>query len=336
MALKGIILHGTLLALSVALAAYGWLKEDDPAEKHEAELWGGEAAQIESIAYESPQRKVLLQAQTDAAGRYWIGDVDKVKEAPADSDPHAALKPKEDKPEERERVRFVGVTEAEALAAKLAPLRAKRALGMLDAARLVEFGFDAAKPQILRLQVAGKQHELVVGGATPGASDSYVRLGMDGPAFVLSGNWPSDMNSAETRLVQRALVTFEPDEVAKVKLSAGDASREVARLPDKRDAWADPADLTKKDETISNWMLKFERLRITDYVEKLEAEPSPIVRADYSNALGKNIGFVELASVAGETTPTYYARSAHSRWWGTVTNTTAEQLAQDVKAVITP
>ncbi len=340
MVARSIAMHAGLLVISAGLAVNAWLKEDAPEEAHEAQLWGGESEQIQRIEFDADKRKLTLEAKQDEAGRYWIGDVDKVKSSPASEDPHSPHSEdkepaKDEGPQEREQVRFIGVTEVNELAAGLMPLRAKRSLGVLPDERLEEFGFDKEHPATLKVHFSGGVHELLVGGKTPGGSDTYVRQ-PDGAAFVLGGNLSGDLNSAESRLVQRGLHSWEEDEAGKAVVISGESSRELTRLEGKRSNWAVEADPTKKDETATNWMSKFERLRISHYDEKPAPDPQVFVKVQYADAKGKAIGFVELAAVtpAGQDKPVYYARSELSRWWGSVVSATAEQLKQDLPILV--
>src|SRR5205814_2751065 len=61
-------------------------------------------------------------------------------------------------------------------------------------------------------------------------------------------------------------------------------TRELVRVPDKKEGWADGATPTKLDETAGNWMTKLARLHVQDWVEK-PAQPlgadSNIVHVDY-------------------------------------------------------
>lgn len=338
MAFRSVMVHVLLLLLGVGFAAEAWQGQDDPAEEHEAELWGGKSEQITRIEFTSEKRNVSLEARQDAQGRFWLGDVDKVKPTP-----RAKKKDGEDEPEkpvQREQVRFVGVTEAEELAQALMPLQAKRAVGVLTDDQLEDFGFDAEAPASLKVHFEGGVHELQVGDKAPGGSDTYVRLPSDGRAFVVGGNLAGDLAAAESRLMQRALHEWENQEVGRATLTAEGQSRQLVRLEGKRSSWATSEQPEAKDETVTNWMTKFERLRISRYTEKPEVEPKVFVKLTFEDSAGKGLGFVEVA-VAPPADPTdekaksqFFARSELSRWWGSVVTSTAEQLQQDLPTVV--
>jgi hypothetical protein len=102
--------------------------------------------------------------------------------------------------------------------------------------------------------------------------------------------------------------------------------------------WANPSDPATKDETASNWMTKFDRLRVTEYTQKVEGATTPVAEVEYFDEAGKSLGKVELVSqvVPGEDKPRYLARSDETRWYGEVLASTAEQLAQDAQGIINP
>jgi hypothetical protein len=280
----------------------------------------------------------VLEAKSDAVGAYFIGQVEREKPAePEEADPHAppdAPPPSVAELAERETVRFVAVQEANELLESLAPLKAIRGLGMLDDSKLADFGFDEETPAKLTLSIGGQMHELVIGESTPGGGDTYARL-PNGEAFVLDGQLVRNISSGDTRLLERKLRSWEDEETKSVKVVSADSSRELART-EQKSFWADPKTADQKDETASNWMDKFERLRITEYIENPEPAPTPLFEVEYFGAQGKRLGRISVARVPGKEAdkPDFLARSEHTRWWGKVLRSNAEQLAQDLSALL--
>jgi hypothetical protein len=125
-----------------------------------------------------------------------------------------------------------------------------------------------------------------------------------------------------------------------IKTATG--SREVVRHAVEEDFWAKPESPDTKDETVSNWMTKVERLRVTTYVEPLDPAPTPeqqVVTVEYFNEHGRKLGFLELVrrpSKDGKEKPDYVARSERTRWHATVLKSTAEQIEQDLASVLAP
>ena len=234
------------------------------------------------------------------------------------------------------------MTKADELAESLASLKASRVLGKIAPERLAEFGFDKTDAGTLKVVVAGKEHALALGEKTPGGSDRYVRNPETGEAYVIAGTIANDLTSADNRLVEREFHDFGEEKVAKVVLKAGDATREIVRHAEEKDFWARPDSPDTKDETVSNWMTKVERLRVTTYVEALEPAPKPedqVAQVEFFNDRGRKLGFLELVrrpAADSKERPEYVARSERTRWHATVLRSTAEQIDQDLSSVMAP
>ncbi len=335
--MKGLYVHGGVLALAAALALGVFTKEDEAKKPAAAqvEVWNGNIDALESVSFESPTRKVRLEAKKDEQGRYYIGSVDKDETKPPPGHPPvdgATPPPGETK---HETMRFLGVKAADEYATKLAPLMALRMVGKVEGNRAEEFGLD--KPEgTLKVKVGGREHALTIGAATPGGSERYAKLQENGAVYAVPGDVAQGMLFAESRLIERDLHKFADTEPTKVRISKGGKSREVVRLSDKKDGWADAATPTKLDETIGNYMIKVNRLRVNDYVEKPAAPIKPedaVLRVDYF-AGNKAVGFLELFKVPGDKGSDYLARSEQARWYVKVLGSAAEQVEQDLPGLL--
>ncbi len=343
---KSLALHLTLLGLAAALAVMVWTKEDAPraAKRAEVQVWSGSPDKISSIEFESEDKKVRIEPKKDSQGAWYVGHVDKTITARTSPSPHdspdggAAADAGPGLATKHESSVFVGVEQAKKLAESLAPMMALRAIGKVEDARIDEFGLD--KPAgTLRVTVDGKQHVLTIGGTTPGGADRYARL-ESGDVYAIPGSIAQNLMFADSRLVERELHGFEPDEVARVKVRRGDQTRELVRMEDKKDGWADAASPGTLNETVGNWMTKLGRLRITEYVEKPSPEPaadSAVVSVEYLAKGGRKLGQIELykgppAPNSGK--PTYLVRSEQTRWFAQVIPSTAEQVEQDLGSVL--
>jgi hypothetical protein len=358
---KELILHGALLLVSSGLAYSVWNKDEPQPEKQQAmvDVWGGSQASFTRLSFEGKTRKVRLEGQKDANGYYYVGVVDK-EDAP---DPHAGmkdphghddkatdgkgpLKPPEAKPPKKETVRFVSVKAGETLVKALAPLKAMRAVGKVDAARNEEFGLD--KPEgTLKVTIDGKEHVLVIGGTTPGGNERYAKYQANGEVFAISGDIAQSLMFGDSRLPERDLHGFKNEEIARVKVSKGNKQRELLRLKEKNEGWADLSNPTKQDETAGNWMSKLGRLRGSEFVEKPSAPLKPedaIVRVEYYDDR-KSVGFVELYKLPAEVKPDapptanapkndYLVKTEWGRWYVKVPANNAEQVENDLGSVL--
>ncbi|HYQ01763.1 MAG TPA: DUF4340 domain-containing protein [Polyangiaceae bacterium] len=337
--LKGQILHLGALGVAAVLAVGVWTRDEDPkvsTQSTQVEVWGGEPDSVTALSYESSTRKLRLEPKKDALGRWYVGTVDKDDPA-SPPNPHGAAggaPAAEPAPTKHTTVRFVGVKAADDLLKTLAPLRALRAVGKVEGSRAEEFGLD--KPEgTLKLTVGGKQQSLVIGGPTPGGTERYARA-QSGDVFAISGDIAQSLMYADSRLPERDLQSFKPDEATRVKVSKAGKTRDLSRIPDRNEGWADSATPTKLDETAGNWMSKLGRLHVQDWVEKPSALPGPdnlVVRVDYF-AGSKPLGNLELYKVPGEKGNEYLAKTEYGRWFSRVIASAAEQVDQDSTSLV--
>ena len=333
--LKGQLLHLGLLGVAGVLALGVWTRDDDgklSAKPSEVEVWGGSPDSVTAVSFESSTRKVRIEPKKDALGRWYVGSVEK-DEAPPMAPPHGdAGAPAT--PPKHTSVRFVSVKSADDLLKMLAPLHALRAVGKVEGTRAEEFGFD--KPEgTLQVTVDGKPQSLVIGGATPGGSERYAKSG-SGDVFAISGDVVQNLLYAESRLPERDLQSFKPEEATRVRVSKAGKIRELVRVPDKKEGWADAATPTKLDETAGNWMTKLGRIHVQDWLEKPAQALGPdntVVHVDYF-AGSKALGSVDLYKVPAEKGNEYLAHSEYGRWYARVVTSSAEQVDQDSVSVV--
>ncbi|HTV19678.1 MAG TPA: DUF4340 domain-containing protein [Polyangiaceae bacterium] len=344
---RGLGLHVGLFVVASLLGLRAWTAEDEPNKKPvAAELWSGRVSDVSRIEFHTEKKTVSLEPKEDEAGRYFIGSVETVAEKPkpahaaADAGAPAATPPPT--PESSEPKRFISLSKGAELAESLATLKASRVLGKIDPERLPDFGFDKTDQGELKVVVAGKEHSLQLGEKTPGGSDRYVRDTATSEAYVISGTIANDLTSADNRLIERDFHDFGDDKVAKVVIKSATGSREVVRHAVEKDFWAHPESPDTKDETVSNWMTKVDRLRVTTYVESLDPAPKPedqVVTLEYYNDHGRKLGFLDLVrrpAKDAKEKPDYVARSERTRWNATVLKSTAEQIDQDLGSVLAP
>jgi hypothetical protein len=341
-------LHVGLFVVACLLGLRAWTAEDEPNKKPvAAELWSGRVSDLSRIEYRTEKKVVTLEPKEDEGGRYFVGTVETIPEKPkpvaADAGAPAAEKhPPHAVPESSEPKRFISLTKGAELADSLATLKASRVLGKIAPERIPDFGFDKTDQGELKVVVAGKEHSLQLGEKTPGGSDRYVRDTSTGEAYVIPGTIANDLTSADNRLIEREFHDFGDEKVGKVVIKTATGSREVVRHAVEKDFWAHPESPDTKDETVSNWMTKVDRLRVTTYVETLDPAPKPedqVVSVEYFNDKGRKLGFFELVrrpSKDGKEKPDYVARSERTRWHATVLRSTAEQIDQDLASVVTP
>lgn len=340
--MKSIVTHAGLLAIS-ALMAFGIWSREEKTEKDKpdmVEVWSGSADSVEAVSFESKQRKVRITPRRDDQGRYYAISVDKEEPARpspppghgADAGAPVSTAPATPK---HEVSSFIGVKEASALIEKVATLKAVRSLGKFDPKRAADYGLD--KPDgTLKVKLGGKEQVLTMGGQTPGGGERYAKYSGSNEIFAVDAELVQSLSFADSRLMTRDLHAFADDEVKRVRLSKGSKARELVRVADKSFAWADVGNPTKADETAVNWMTKLDKLRSYQFVEKPAAAPTPdqlAVRVDYYKG-PKLLGFFEMYKVPGEKGPEYLVKTEFTRWFVKVVAGSAEQLDQDLGALL--
>ena len=334
--LKGQLVHLALLGVAGVLAVGVWTRDDDAQlalKPSEVLVWGGTPESVTALSFENATRKLRLEPKKDERGRWYVGTVDKDEPSLVHTPPGAdggapTTPPKHD------TIRFLSVKAADDLVKSLAPLHALRAVGKVEGTRAEEFGLD--KPDgTLKITVGGKEQTLTFGSATPGGTERYAKSG-SGDVYAVSGDIVQGLLYAETRLPERELHEFKPEEATLVKVSKGGKIRELSRVAGKNEGWADAATPTKLDETAGNWMTKLGRLHVQDWVEKPSAALGPgsnVVSVAYF-AGSKPLGTLDLFRVPGEKGNEYFAKTEYSRWYARVVTSSAEGVEQDLGSVV--
>jgi hypothetical protein len=334
---RGLLVHVGLFVLASAGAARMWMRDEQPKAlvQTEATVWSGRAADVERVVFDGKGKKVTLDAKKDDLGSYYVGALERSAAAAPPAPSGSAATPPPPAPKSG-KTEFVAVGAAQKLVEAMAPLKALRALGRIPDDRAAEFGL--AEPEgTLTVLLKGAERKLVIGGTTPGGGDRYVRDPASGETYVVDGDAVRDLDTAESRLVERELHEWKEAEVTTVDVKAGDKTRQVARSgPEGKRFWADPATPDQKDETVANWMSKVDRLRPSDYVMTTPSDKQDILRIEYS-AGSRKLGFVELARIPAADPsgkPDYLVRTERTRLFAKVPASTAEQIEQDLGSVL--
>jgi len=332
---RGLIVHVALFVLASASAVAIWTREEKPKASAQAEatVWSGRAADVERVIFEGKSRKVVLETKKDDLGAYYVGTLEK---EPPNVPPVGDTGAPPQAPPERTKMEFVAVGVAQKLAETLSPLKALRALGRIPDDRAAEFGL--AEPEgTLSVTIRGTEHKLVIGSTTPGGGDRYAKDPATGEVYVIDGDAIRDLDTAESRLIERDLHEWKETEVTTAEVKTGEKSRQIVRGgPEGKTFWADPATADQKDETLANWMAKLDRLRPTDYVMTEPPGKQAVVRVDYKTG-SKTLGFMEIARAkaadpAGK--PDYFVRTERTRLFAKVPAATAEQVEQDIASIV--
>lgn len=228
---------------------------------------------------------------------------------------------------------------ANEVAAKLfprfAPLRATRALGVLEAKKLEEVGLTTSQRK-LTLTLGGKVETFTLASTTGGWGTPYLRRESDGQVFLLGPALLPDLENATSRLVDRRLHTFDLGDFDAVVISSGGASRTftaTGKAPNPV-ALAPEEAPDKPDEFTRNWHDRVWRLMPLDLLGRDEqptgGEPKEAFRVEYRRG-GKSVG--ELTVARG--TDGFFARTEHTPGWVRL-HAGVDPLAAEAARVTTP
>ncbi|MDY7229113.1 hypothetical protein [Hyalangium rubrum] len=217
--------------------------------------------------------------------------------------------------------------------ARLAPLKATRALGELDAKKQEELGLTNS-PRKLTLTVDGREHAFVL--ATPSGNSwgsPYLRRD-DGRVFLLGPTVLPDLEGASSRLVDRRMHAFEQGEYDAFTVTQGKNSRAfvVSGKPPAPVTVAPQGAPDKPDEFARNWHDRVWRLLPMDFVgrgdEPPGGAPEEVFRVEYK--LGaKVVGHV---IVARGDKGDFFARTEHTPGWAKL-HTGVDTLATEAAKV---
>lgn len=333
---RGFFVHAGLFVLSAVCAVGVWTREQQPKAlvQSEATIWQGREEDVSRIFFETKTKKVSMEAKRDEVGIYFVGELERETLAPPPKGQDGAAPAPPTK--EKTKVAFVSVGGAQKLAKALSTLKALRALGHIADDRAAEFGLAEPEGNVA-ITIRGTEHKLVLGGATPGGADRYVKDPASGEVYAIDGDAVRDLDAADSKLIERDLHEWKEAEVTTADIKAGDKTRQLVRGgPEGKRFWADPSTADQKDETLANWMTKLDRLRPTDYVTKTLDGKQDVLRVEYK-AQNKVLGFFELvrmapADPAGK--PDYFVRTERTRMFAKVSAQTAEQVDQDLGSIV--
>lgn len=331
---------GVHLLLLIVAAVAAWVESrpedaaDRPLKPGEVQMWGGSWTDVTRLAYETKRQVVSLEQKKDDVGSYFIGSV---TAGPGEPEPEAtdagADAGRPPPPSSKvEPATFVSIDVAQKLAKAVAPMRAERAIGEVSADREKAFGLDASKGTLI-VEIGGKKHTLVVGGTTPGSGSRYIRDADTKQVYVIENTVIRDLEGGASRLSERAVHEWKFPDIYKVKVIAGDKTREVVQSgTEGRRFWASPDKPDENDETAGNWLNKLKNLRPVNYLEKLPEGASKILRVEFTGEK-KELGYLELFKDPNGDQNAFVISSEYLRLHATVAKTLGEQVADDLASI---
>lgn len=340
---RAVALQGGLALLGLAAAYFTWQRQPElqPGEVFVLDITKND---LEKIRFDDGDAKtwVELQLGSDENGSFVALRLSQ-REAPEAKKPTPTPTPGKPTPERVVR----GSDAAKTLYQRFAPLRATRALGVLDQAKLKDLGLAATKKQITVVTRSGRR-VFDLAPAPLGATDPYLRDQSDGRVFVVPRSILSDFQAATTSLVEHHLHGFRLEDADRASLAAGSVKKEyrVAHAADGRGVEiASTGAADKPDPAARTWHERAFGLWASESLGKgempVEGEPQARLRLDYS-AHGRSLGWLVLAEApftpvesVSSSTPApkklFYARSESTLGWVKLSGDTDSLVAEGVK-----
>jgi hypothetical protein len=336
---RGVAVQGGLAAASLVAAYFTWQRQPELVAGEVFALDIGKS-ELERVRYEDMEMKSFaeLVRDKDENGTFvsvHLSGSDATGVPMPSSHPAVPIKVPE---------RFVrGNEAAQRLFEKMAPLRASRALGVLDAAKLKDLALDTTKK---RLEVVGRgsKRRFAIAPAPPGGLDPYLRDEQDGRVYIVSRAILSDLQAATTNLVERRLHSFKLEDIDRVVVYGAGKKKEFRanRIEEMPGVRLSPVGSDKADETAKNWHDRVWNLFPSEVMGRGESPgdgtPKTAIRVEYFMR-GRTLGWVELARkpapAANESTTApappaadaAFGRSEYTLGW--------MKLTQDANALIT-
>jgi hypothetical protein len=214
---------------------------------------------------------------------------------------------------------------AEKILDRVSPLMAVRVLGAVSPAQRQEMGLEAPAKS---LQLDGRTGTVRFGVSTPpGASGTYL-LGEDGRVSIIADALVQDLVSANSRLLDRRLHAFRPEDADSMAIQAeGWARRFVVRRIQGVVRLA-PEDSPDSPDTAASLLAdRLWRLPLTEVLGRGETPreglPQSALRVDYLRNR-RAMGFLELARAGNE----LFARSEHTVGWVRLPAAAASALSE--------
>lgn len=303
------LVHGGLAAAALLAAYVTWQRE--PAATGEAVIVLDAARKdLTAVRYEDPSKAIELLPMEEGDG-VWV----KISQRPPGPDAGTTLDGGVAPSMEPMDVRELRGNEfAEKLFKRFAPLRASRALGVVEEEKLSELGLKSPLRNLL-VRRGNNVDRYDVGASGLGLSSPYLRA-QDGKVYLLGGGIVSEFDMGQGRLVDRSLHGFTTADFDELKVTVGADAREfvlVRGATAAQNKWAPKEAPTTPDDFTKNWHDKVWRSFATELLGRGVAAPAEAkvaFRVDYFRK-GDALGFLEFAP----TDKGVYARTEHTAGW---------------------
>ena len=357
--MRGVIVYGALLAVTLGASYYRWTHEPDKALEGKVVVLQGEPDTLDRVTWKGKDDEAVIEKKKDDKGDYyWVTytkwekkkpEQPEAKDAKADSAGSGSGSGAEvaagsgsgsgaeATPEEKEAVvsNFKSGKAATDLFAGMSPLFAVRKLEDVTPDKLKTIELETPVEHVI-LDRNGKTTDIELGGESYGTKDRYARIAGTSDIYLIDDEVIRSLKFARTRLPDRDLFPFETPKIDTAVV--GDGTNSITLTQKNRDdkdkaTWV-PADAP--DDTSAQyktWMDKFLKAKGSSYVNDADVPKDLELRFQVTlTGEGSSPETVEIyqAGDAGD----WYAKSGYTRGYMKMLKSTTSGLAEDVGSLI--
>lgn len=308
---RGPIIHGVLLVAALLFAYQTWTREEAVVPTTgTVVLWSMPADKLRSVTYDTGGEQahaVRLERRSDQKGAFlWGTETRTISQYPERTPSKWIIDAGIGAPDSYVAKRvsksyeFAVGDKGDEVMEKLAEMRAIRDLGKIDDEQKELYGLHDATA-ILSVAFEGGSHSLMIGDKVFGSADRYVQDPDTGRAYVIAHELIRELMTGETSLRMLKLHAYEEADIAKAIIQVGEQKRTLVRTKTtddsgtERKTWAQASTPDKPDQTMANFLQSISLLRPATYEsERSTDEMKLLVRAEYQDADGEALGWVEL------------------------------------------
>ena len=313
--MRSVTVHAVLLAVALPVAYLTWTRNPDMQLSERAiPIWRGDADGIVTVTLDDRLKHMVIERKSDAGGDYLWGTRTRtgpILAADSASNPMIA--------QVRDSVGFlVSVDDGPKVLGLLAVPAAIRDLGEPSAdSMLAAYGFRGADTARVRVSFGGLTHELLIGGQVFGGEDRYVMAPPDRKVYVLPGQYVTVLLGGDQTLSERRYHVYTKDRMAKLILTDQKGATKTFVNQSQLGSviqWALESDPDTPDINVSNVIGQMDDAGLVSYRADVDpAQVTRLLRADFLDAAGDSLGFLEFYEKPGANPGEHYLRTEHTR-----------------------
>jgi hypothetical protein len=322
---KGLIAHAVLAVGGLVLAYVVWTDDGRGDGRAQVTVWDCDADAVSRVRLDGARHEVTLERRGKGSEAHWWVV-------------HTS-RPEKGEPTTKQ---FTASEQVSKYMEGLAPLRASREVGQLDDETLEQVGLHEPKDR-LTVTCGGKDRTFLAGENAFGSGDRYLRDARGGTVYLADSALVRDLESAQARLMQRKLHTFEWNRIQHLHVD-GYGEQKTLLQRNRHDPtqaeWVDAREPDRRNELYGNWLNRLRRLSVVEYLDP-DQEPGgegvdvqPVATLQFRDKKDDVVDELQLVRTVADDAVEYHARTGATRSWVRLPRSLAREIAQDVRPVL--